>query len=82
MNWYVLFVRGGMEEKIRDFFLSQGLHAFIPKMKVVFRKQGISELVEKIMFPGYLSLKASWNRRRWMNRLKNCGCRKRESSSC
>ena len=39
MNWYVLFVRGGMEEKIRDFFLSQGLHAFIPKMKVVFRKQ-------------------------------------------
>ena len=46
MNWYVLFVRGGMEEKIRDFFLSQGLNAFIPKMKVVFRKQGISELVE------------------------------------
>ena len=58
MNWYVLFVRGGMEEKIRDFFLSQGLHAFIPKMKVVFRKQGISELVEKIMFPGYLFIES------------------------
>ena len=58
MNWYVLFVRGGMEEKIRDFFLSQGLNAFIPKMKVVFRKQGISELVEKIMFPGYLFIES------------------------
>lgn len=58
MNWYVLFVRGGMEEKIRDFFLSQGLNAFTPKMKVVFRKQGISELVEKIMFPGYLFIES------------------------
>ena len=35
MNWYVLFVRGGMEEKIRDFFLSQGLHAFIDRKSVV-----------------------------------------------
>ena len=58
MNWYVLVVRGGMEEKIRDFFLSQGLHAFIKKMKVVFRKQGIFELIEKIMFPGYLFIES------------------------
>ena len=58
MNWYVLFIRSGMEEKIRDFFLSQGLQAFIPKMKVVFRKQGISELVEKTMFPGYLFIES------------------------
>ena len=80
MNWYVLFIRSGMEEKIRDFFLSQGLQAFIPKMKVVFRKQGISELVEKTMFPGYLFIESELGQVEMDERIKEL--RQQKTRNC
>ena len=53
-TWYLLFVKGGKEEEICDFLKSQGLDAFYPKKKVVYKKQGIRTLVDKPMFPNYI----------------------------
>lgn len=53
-QWYVIKVRIGDEEKIAKVLKSEGLNAFIPKMKLMYRKQGESVLKKKIMFPGYL----------------------------
>ena len=53
-KWYLLFVKGGMEDEICDFLQTQGFDAFYPKKKVVYRKQGIKTLVDKPMFPNYI----------------------------
>ena len=70
MNWYVVFVKTAEEEKIRDFLLQQGLDSFVPKRKMVFRKQGVSSLIEKVIFPGYLFVESemdqvSFNEKLW-----------------
>ena len=60
MNWYVLFVRGGKEEKILSMLNKKGFHAFLPRMEVIYRKQGKSIIQKKLMFPNYVSLKVKW----------------------
>lgn len=77
MNWYVLFVRGGMEETLSAFLNSQGLSSFIPRMQVVHRRQGRTQLVEKIMFPGYLFLESDLDQTEIDNQIKEL--RKRRS---
>ena len=58
MNWYVLFVMGGKEEKICDFFKQENIHAFLPKMEVLYRKQGNFYPQEKLMFPSYVFIES------------------------
>ncbi len=76
MNWYVLFIRSGQEEAISDFLNQSGLSSFIPKMKVVYRRQGRSELVEKIMFPGYLFLESDLNQQQMDQQIRKLRMRK------
>lgn len=54
--WYILFVRTGMEEKIRKFLKEEGYECFIPRKEVIYRHEGRSEIVTKVLFPGYLFL--------------------------
>lgn len=58
MNWYVLFVMGGKEEKICEFFKQENIHAFLPKMEVLYRKQGNFYPKEKLMFPSYVFIES------------------------
>ena len=58
MNWYVLFVMGGKEEKICDFFKQENIHAFLPKMEVLYRKQGNFYPQENLMFPSYVFIES------------------------
>lgn len=59
MNWYVIYVRGGKEEEVKELLQKYYLDAFCPKMEVLYRKQGESFLVNKLMFPNYIFVKSS-----------------------
>jgi len=55
MNWYVLFVMGGHELKIRDFINQHSQHqAFVPETIKFHRKQGMVTQVRQLMFPSYV----------------------------
>lgn len=58
MNWYVLFVLGGQEQKIAAFLKQQGFAAFLPKIEVLYRKQGKFHAQEKLMFPSYIFIES------------------------
>jgi len=52
--WYVLFVRTGMEDSICSFLNQESLACFIPKKEVIHRNAGLTRILIKPMFPGYL----------------------------
>lgn len=58
LNWYVLFVMGGKEQKICEFLEKENIHAFLPKMEVLYRKQGTFYPQEKLMFPSYVFIES------------------------
>lgn len=55
-HWFVLHVRAGMEEKFVNLInqCSNEFHAFIPKKKQRYRKQGVVTIVDEILFRGYV----------------------------
>lgn len=59
MNWYVLFVMGGKEQKICDFLDEAGFDAFVPRMEVLYHKRGKYYPIEKPMFPSYIFIESS-----------------------
>lgn len=58
MNWYALYVQAGQEDlvqkMIHKFFDKTVVHAFVPKRKLMQRKQGKTYEVCHTMFPGYV----------------------------
>lgn len=60
-DWHVLFVKTGEEEKIARALRKEKLDAFVPKMNMMYRKQGESLLVAKTMFPGYVFIECEMN---------------------
>lgn len=53
-TWYILFVMTGTEDKNCTFFNRNEMNCFVPKWEAVHKHQGQVEIVEKVMFPGYL----------------------------
>lgn len=76
MNWYVVFVRGGMEEKIKDFLLNEQIDAFLPKQEVIYRKEGKATVKEKLMFPSYIFIETADNHIDFHERLRNLKSKK------
>lgn len=58
MNWYVLFVMGGKEQKICDFLKEEEINAFLPRMEVLYRVKGVFYPKEKLMFPSYIFIES------------------------
>jgi transcriptional antiterminator NusG len=57
LDWYALFVLTGEEENVvkwLHYFFDNELRAVIPKRKLTERRQGKTERVIKIIFPGYV----------------------------
>jgi transcription termination/antitermination protein NusG len=58
--WQVVHVLGGFEVKIRDFLNKDSRNiAFIPKKKKIFRKRGINNIEESVLFPNYVFVKTT-----------------------
>ncbi len=60
-HWFVLYVRTGKEEKIVNLINLAGgdFHAFIPKKKQRYRKQGIITIIDEILFKGYVFVESN-----------------------
>lgn len=57
-NWYVLFVRGGYEQEINEFFNHEGLASFIPMKDEIFIRQGKKSVVQKPLYKNYLFIES------------------------
>ena len=69
-NWYVLFMKSGDEKKVCELLNREQFKAFVPKMKVMHRKAGVSSLVEKVMFPGYVFVESVLNQNDFVMELR------------
>lgn len=58
MDWYALFVETGKEDLVRTminkYIVGVVVHAIVPKIKIIERRQGENYEVCKTMFPGYV----------------------------
>ena len=54
MKMYVLQVRSGYEEKIRDELIEKGFHAIVPTEEMHIRSGGKWKLHERLIFSGYV----------------------------
>lgn len=57
-NWVVLFARTGSEEELEE-MLRENLNVsdflpFVPKREVSYKRKGITQIVRKPLFPGYI----------------------------
>lgn len=66
LTWYVLFVRIGEEHKIKDLFIKEGLHSFVPMMKRIHHVKGKKVFIEKAMFPGYTFIESDINQNEFL----------------
>ena len=70
-EWHVLYVKTGEEEKIARALRKEKLNAFVPKMNLMYRKQGKNLIIAKNMFPGYVFIECEMNQTDLLLFLKN-----------
>ena len=64
INWYVLQVIGGKENKIEEYIQkleTDSLTPFLPRKKLKIRKGGQTKDVIKPLYPGYIFIIGKWN---------------------
>ncbi|WP_127530244.1 antiterminator LoaP [Paenibacillus kobensis] len=65
MGWYVLFVRNGSEDRVKSslqrLFSGDLLRCVVPKKQISERKAGHIDLVERVLFPGYVFIQTQMN---------------------
>lgn len=62
-KWYILFVKTSEEEKIAKILKKEQFNSFVPKMKMLYHKNGQNSLKEKVMFPGYVFIESELNQK-------------------
>ena len=62
-NWIVLFVRTGSEHALKillsEKLIKEEFTPFLPIRESLYRRNGICQKIEKILFPGYIFLKTT-----------------------
>jgi transcriptional antiterminator NusG len=62
INWYVLFVRTGAEERLVEQlkyeFGENDYFPFVPKKTAIYRRKGVKSEFQQICFPGYVFLES------------------------
>lgn len=61
MMWYVLQVKNGKEEEIRDKLIGYGFHALVPSHNKWTRSKGSWSLKKTIIFTGYVFVKLNYD---------------------
>lgn len=75
-HWYVLFVRGGYEHEINEFFNLEGLASFIPMKNELFLRQGKKIIVQKPLYKNYLFIESDLSQLQLSQLLKSFKQRK------
>ncbi|WP_083705528.1 antiterminator LoaP [Paenibacillus sp. FSL H8-0259] len=65
MSWYVLFVRNGCEDRVKSslqrLFSGEMLRCVVPKKQISERRAGQYDLIERLLFPGYVFIQTQMN---------------------
>ena len=73
-NWVVLFVRTGFEHKLKDILLEKlnpdEFLPFLPLKENIYRRKGICQKQEKLLFKGYIFIKSPVDAEKIYNKLK------------
>lgn len=59
--WYVVYVKGGQEDKVCNFLNENGLTSFIPMREKFHRKEGRLFKVQQLLFPNYIFIETNKN---------------------
>ena len=71
--WYAIWTRSHCERLVAQQLLAKGFQPFLPEMAVRSRKPEAAPIVQRPMFPGYLFLKHSMEKRSYIEILKARG---------
>jgi transcriptional antiterminator NusG len=71
--WYAIWTRSHCERIVAQQLLAKGFQPFLPEMVVRARQQETAPIVQRPMFPGYLFLKHSMEKRSYIEILKARG---------
>jgi transcription antitermination factor NusG len=71
--WYAIWTRSHCERLVAQQLLAKGFQPFLPEMAVRARKAETTPIVQRPMFPGYLFLKHSMEKRSYIEILKARG---------
>lgn len=71
--WYAIWTRSHCERLVAQQLLAKGFQPFLPEMAVRPRKIDAAPIVQRPMFPGYLFLKHSMEKRSYIEILKARG---------
>ena len=71
MNYYVLFVMGGSEEKVRNFLNAKcsSWNVIFPMIERIHKKAGIEKVCLKPMFPSYLFVRTEMDSKEFKEEL-------------
>lgn len=75
-NWYVIFIKSGMENKLREFLCQNDMDAFYPMIRVMIHRQGLNKKVLKPLFPGYLFVESALPQEEFNEAMKDLKQRK------
>jgi transcription antitermination factor NusG len=71
--WYAIWTRSHCERLVAQQLIAKGFQPFLPEMAVRSRKPDPTPIVQRPMFPGYLFLKHSMEKRSYIEILKARG---------
>jgi transcription termination/antitermination protein NusG len=71
--WYAIWTRSHCERLVAQQLMAKGFTPFLPEMAVRPRKPDAASIVQRPMFPGYLFLKHSMEKRSYIEILKARG---------
>jgi transcription antitermination factor NusG len=71
--WYAIWTRSHCERLVAQQLLAKGFQPFLPEMAMRPRKPETTPIVQRPMFPGYLFLKHSMEKRSYIEILKARG---------
>lgn len=71
--WYAIWTRSHCERLVAQQLVAKGFQPFLPEMAVRSRRSDTTSTVQRPMFPGYLFLKHSMEKRSYLEILKARG---------
>jgi len=73
LAWYAIWTRSHCERLVAQQLVAKGFQPFLPEMAVRSRKPEAAPIVQRPMFPGYLFLKHTMEKRSYLEILKARG---------
>lgn len=72
-RWFAVWTNSHCEQLVHDNLTARGFHAFLPMIRDWSRRAGVRRLIPRPMFPGYLFVHESMDKRNYIEIMKTRG---------